>query len=151
MIETATYSKMLYAIAGECRASTGDPVRISPDALDEAAERLDTQTVTIRGLEISRDELAKAMRDVFPAAHRLALELECLLLDTKDTAVVSKWWDSAHDALEQWREFCREDSKVGAGCTAIEGHNDRTVGPDAALSRTLPLDAVVGPRIGERE
>ncbi len=61
--------------------------------------------------------------DVFPAAHRLALELECLLLDTKDTAAVSKWWDSAHEALEQWREFCREDGKVGAGETAPEGHN----------------------------
>ena len=53
-----------------------------------------------------------AIRDVFPAAHRLALELECLLLDTKDTAAVSKWWDSAHEALEQWREFCREDAKT---------------------------------------
>ena len=53
-----------------------------------------------------------AMRDVFPAAHRLALELECLLLDTKDTAAVSKWWDSAHEALEQWREFCHEDDKT---------------------------------------
>ncbi len=37
-------------------------------------------------------------------AARLALELECLLLDTKDTAIVSKWWDSAHDALELHRQ-----------------------------------------------
>lgn len=118
MIETKTYSKMLYSIADECRASTGDPVRVSPDALDEAAERLDAQTVTIRSLEISSDELATAMRDVFPVAHRMALELECLLMDTKDLPTVSKWWDSAHEALEQWRKFCREDSKVGSGETA---------------------------------
>lgn len=59
-----------------------------------------------------REAMDVAMRDIFPAAHRLALELECLLLDTKDTAAVSKWWDSAHEALEQWREFCREDAET---------------------------------------
>lgn len=52
---------------------------------------------------------AKQLEDVVPVAHRLALELECLLLDTKDNAVVSKWWDSAHEALEQWRELYERD------------------------------------------
>ena len=41
--------------------------------------------------------------DFFPVAARLALELECLLLSCKDTAAVSKWWDSAHEALQQFR------------------------------------------------
>lgn len=36
-------------------------------------------------------------------AKRLALELECLLLDTRDTAAVSRWWASAHEALEQYQ------------------------------------------------
>lgn len=36
-------------------------------------------------------------------AARLALELECLLLDTKDTAAVSRWWSSALEALELHR------------------------------------------------
>lgn len=36
--------------------------------------------------------------------HRLALELECLLMDTKDTAIQSKWWDSAMEAIEEWRK-----------------------------------------------
>ena len=36
--------------------------------------------------------------------QRLALELECLLMDTRDTAIQSKWWDSAHEALEDWRD-----------------------------------------------
>lgn len=49
------------------------------------------------------------LEDVVPVAHRLALGLECLLLDTKDNAVVSKWWDSAHEALEQWRELYERD------------------------------------------
>lgn len=43
--------------------------------------------------------------DLYSTAGRLALELECLLLDTKDISIVSKWWDSAHEALDQWRKF----------------------------------------------
>ena len=39
------------------------------------------------------------------AGHRLALELECLLLDTKDLPVVSKWWDTGMEALEEWRRL----------------------------------------------
>ena len=35
-------------------------------------------------------------------AHRLALELECLIMDTKDNAVVSTWWDSAFEAIEEY-------------------------------------------------
>jgi hypothetical protein len=45
--------------------------------------------------------------DYFGHASRLALELECLLLETRDTAAVSKWWDSAHEALAQWRQAVR--------------------------------------------
>lgn len=37
-------------------------------------------------------------------AARLAMELEALLLSTKDTAAVSRWWDSAHDALDLHRQ-----------------------------------------------
>lgn len=36
-------------------------------------------------------------------AARLAMELECLLLDTKDTAAVSRWWKSADEALDLHR------------------------------------------------
>ena len=62
-------------------------------------------------LQAMSDDIARlnAKPDVFPHAHRLALELECLLLSCKDTAAVSKWWDSSNDALEQWREFCRTE------------------------------------------
>ena len=40
------------------------------------------------------------------AAHakRLALELECLLLSCEETAVVSKWWASAHQALCEYQD-----------------------------------------------
>ena len=36
------------------------------------------------------------------AGHRLALELECLLLDCNDNVVVSRWMDSACEALDAW-------------------------------------------------
>lgn len=38
-------------------------------------------------------------------ANRLALELECLLLDTKDNAIVSKWWDSGMAALDEYQQL----------------------------------------------
>ena len=38
-------------------------------------------------------------------AHRLALELECLLLDTKDNAIISKWWGSGMEALNEYQEL----------------------------------------------
>ena len=38
-------------------------------------------------------------------AHRLALELECLLLYTKDNATVSKWWDSGMAALDEYQQL----------------------------------------------
>ena len=50
----------------------------------------------------------------FPQAHRLAMELECLLLACTDTCATATWWESANEALEQWREFCREDSTHNA-------------------------------------
>ncbi len=53
---------------------------------------------------VSEDRKDAPQEDYFADACRLALELECLLLDCKDTAVTAKWWDSAHEALEQHRE-----------------------------------------------
>lgn len=38
-------------------------------------------------------------------AHRLALELECMLLDTKDNAIVSKWWESGMEALDEYQQL----------------------------------------------
>lgn len=43
--------------------------------------------------------------DVEAAGHRLALELECLLMDTKDLPTQSRWWDSAMEALDAWQQM----------------------------------------------
>ena len=57
--------------------------------------------------------------DLYSVAGKLALELECLLLDTKDLSVVSKWWDSANDALEQWRSI-KDTAPVSAKAIRAE-------------------------------
>jgi len=44
-------------------------------------------------------------QDRIAAGHRLALELECLLMDTKDLPTVSRWWDTGMQALEEWQKL----------------------------------------------
>ena len=41
--------------------------------------------------------------DLESAGHRLALELECLLMDTKDLPTVSRWWETGMEALAAWQ------------------------------------------------
>lgn len=53
-------------------------------------------------------EKRNADAEIASHAKRLALELECLLLSTKDTAAVTKWWDTAHEALQAYHDACRE-------------------------------------------
>ena len=67
-----------------------------------------------------RQQLTAAQDDASTAwaqAHRLALELECLIMDTKDNAVVSKWWDSAFEAIEEYNKLkpgAAEDAEAWA-------------------------------------
>lgn len=70
-----------------------------------------------QGSDVLREELQKARHDLMvretakderaadveAAGHRLALELECLLLDCKYNAVVSRWMDTACEALTAWQ------------------------------------------------
>ena len=51
------------------------------------------------------DKLRQQLDTAWAQAHRLALELECLIMDTKDNAVVSKWWDSAFEAIEEYNKL----------------------------------------------
>jgi hypothetical protein len=81
------------------------------NALAQHYVALQTENVKLRA---DREYMVESLRDIFPSAHRLALELECLLLSCTDTCATAKWWESANEALEQWREFCREDSTHNA-------------------------------------
>ena len=62
-------------------------------------------------------ELRHQCATAWAQAHRLALELECLMLDTKDNAIVSKWWDSGMEALSEYQELKpgdKEDAEAWA-------------------------------------
>ena len=71
-------------------------------------------------IESLRSEIAALKAEnatAWAQAHRLALELECLLLDTKDNAIVSKWWDSGMEALNEYRRTkpgAKEDAEAWA-------------------------------------
>ena len=74
----------------------------------QANAKLSAEVEHLQGLCDSFQKIIKQadedIQTLQSKGHRLALELECLLMDTKDTAIQSKWWDSAHEALEQWRK-----------------------------------------------
>lgn len=111
----------------------------------EYALLLEPIATRLTEIERQRDDLASGMPDIFPAAHRLALELECLLLECKDTAAVSKWWDSAHEALGQWREFCHEDKAEAAGRNPFyEGRFDDETQEQAASRRASAIAKAKG-------
>lgn len=62
-----------------------------------------------RHMEDTENRYRAEIETLCSQGQRLALELECLLLSCTDTAATAKWWESAHEALEQWREFRGED------------------------------------------
>lgn len=55
--------------------------------------------IEIRQLKADNDALRSH-------AHRLALDLECLLLST-DNPASTKWWAEANATLQAWRDFNR--------------------------------------------
>ena len=81
-------------LRGSC--SHGTLLELAQEAADE-----------IERLRKERDNYAST-------GHRLALELECLIMDTKDLPVVSKWWDSAMHAIEDWhKQFPYNGPRLG--------------------------------------
>lgn len=52
---------------------------------------------------VGAPEIQDREADLESAGHRLALELECLLMDTKDLPTVSRWWETGMDALASWQ------------------------------------------------
>lgn len=80
-------------------------------------------------------------------AARLALELECLLMDTKDTAAVSKWWQSANEALELHRARLQEvqpSPTTQAADSVLEDVARRTTGQEHAIRQGHEIAASDG-------
>lgn len=102
------------------------------DALVSHYVALQTENIKLRA---DREYMVESLRDIFPSAHRLALELECLLLSCTDTCATANWWESANEALEQWREFCRED---------VETHNTQIHLRRNAITRNAASAGISG-------
>ena len=64
---------------------------------DSRIPKTEREHAAAREIEKNQDRIA--------AGHRLALELECLLLDTKDLPTVSRWWASGMEALNDWQKL----------------------------------------------
>ena len=76
---------------------------------DDFWKEIDKRAMTRKEeIALLRSELATIKAEnatAWAQAHRLALKLECLLLDTKDNAIVSKWWDSGMAALDEYQQL----------------------------------------------
>lgn len=51
------------------------------------------------------ERLRTRVADLESAGHRTAMELECLLLDCKDTVIVSRWIGPGMEAVSAWHEL----------------------------------------------
>ena len=113
------------------RVFAGDPVL--GIVADEAADLIEAQQKRIDELESNLDSFAseclaarqmakdvvsknqnlfnalmestKLSDNLYCKGHKLAFVLECILLATdSDMAAISKYWDEAHEAIEEWRK-----------------------------------------------
>ena len=97
-----------------------ESLRAENEALKQQVEQIAHLSLTDL-LEKENEQLKAALKadnaTAWTQAHRLALELECLLLDTKDNAIVSKWWDSGMAALNEYQQLkpgAKEDAEAWA-------------------------------------
>ena len=73
---------------------------------DAIAEAEASYIEAVRLHNLTLDELRVSEAENFHAdAHKLALALESLLMSTRDDSACAKWWDMAHDALDQHRQL----------------------------------------------
>lgn len=76
------------------------------DALRQALAQLDsTSDSATRSADSAESFCKQELHNLMSVAGRMALELECLLLDTKDLSVVSEWWDTGMESLQAYRDY----------------------------------------------
>lgn len=101
-------------------AKASDPNDLERKILDPNISKNEAEWWARERILRLEKQLAEAQADSSTAwaqAHRLALELECLIMDTKDNAIVSKWWDSAFEAMEEYHKLkpgAAEDAEAWA-------------------------------------
>ena len=68
-------------------------------------EKLDACATECLGLRQMASDQHRVIEDLCSKGHRLAMLLECILLASdSDLAAVSKYWNEAHEALEEWKK-----------------------------------------------
>ena len=107
--------------ASKDRDELRQQLAVSQEEIEENKIEFDNKlAMQFRDIAHYKEQLAAALADSSTAwaqAHRLALELECLIMDTKDNAIVSKWWDSAFEAMEEYNNLkpgAAEDAEAWA-------------------------------------
>ena len=80
-------------------------VKLTAEGVNRIGDTIAELRIENAQLRAALEATSNAEETKEAAGHRLALELECLLLDTKDLPTVSKWWDSGMHALEEWQRL----------------------------------------------
>jgi uncharacterized membrane protein YccC len=83
------------------RKHSDERVEMNPVVLDQIVRQQEEIAELRQQLATAKDDANTA----WAQAHRLAHNLECLIMDTKDNAVVSKWWNSAFEAMEEYHKL----------------------------------------------
>lgn len=96
------------AIDPKIDAALDSVLKASGSALKNYTMQLTLDRMREAMRKVMSDSYIAGAEDLEAAARRLALELECLLLDCKDLPTVSKWFESAHEALTQWHALDRQ-------------------------------------------
>jgi len=91
-----------YSTGGENKYSPWDVIEALRQALAQPDNTSDSAT---RSADSAESFCKQELHNLMSVAGRMALELECLLLDTKDLSVVSKWWDTGMESLQAYRDY----------------------------------------------
>lgn len=103
-----------------------------------------TPDSTKRSADSAESFCKQELHNLMSVAGRMALELECLLLDTKDLSVVSKWWDTGMESLQSYREYIWSITHGKDGehfCDTHCVHTDHH--PDCKVTEQEPVAEVV--------
>lgn len=92
--------ELIYDYANCCQADGAH------DLIDDHETTVAAHIAVVEAVEKLEKDAAQS-EAVWMDAKRLAMELECLLMSCELPAC-TKWWDSAHEALELHRQLLQE-------------------------------------------
>ena len=78
-----------------------------PQGFDVEGNRLPPAPTPLQSARENAMRWHDEAQTAWAQAHRLALELEAVIMSCQDQAAVAKWWDSAHEALQEWDDLSK--------------------------------------------